>query len=243
MLPATVVALVAALLASVSGSSAQLAAFPVWQPPQLRPAVAPAVVAQSLPQFSATVRRIGPKLRERMTYSHHAGCPLRLRQLRYVRMTYVSFGGSARTGEMVVRRRLADDVVTVFHSMYAERFPIRRMRLVDDYEGDDGLSMSANNTSAYNCRRTINGDRWSEHSYGRAIDINPVQNPYVDGSFVAPEEGRKHARIDRSADASYRKGAIRSSDVVVDAFRRIRWEWGGDWQNSKDYQHFSSTGL
>lgn len=239
MLPFPAVALVAALLGSASGSSAQVAAFPLWQPPEPRPAV----VAQALPQFSATVRRIGPKLRERMTYSHHSGCPLQLRQLRYVRMTYVGFGGSARVGEMVVRRRLAADVVTVFHSMYDERFPIRRMRLVDDYQGDDGLSMSANNTSAYNCRRTINGDRWSEHSYGRAIDVNPIQNPYVNGSYVAPEEGRKHARIDRSADASYRKGAIRSSDVVVDAFQRIGWEWGGYWSNSKDYQHFSSTGL
>jgi len=126
-------------------------------------------------------------------------------------MSFVGFGGAARTGEMVVRRSQARAVVGTFRRLYGARFPIERMRLVDDYRGDDGLSMSANNTSAYNCRRTISGDRWSEHSYGRAIDVNSIQNPYVSGSFVAPEEGRPYARIDRSSDAPYVVGAIRST--------------------------------
>ena len=130
----------------------------------------------------------------------------------------------------------------MFRRLYAVGWPIRRMRLVDHYRGDDGLSMSANNTSAYNCRRTTGGDRWSEHSYGRAIDINPIQNPYVKGSFVAPEEGRRYARIDRSADAPLIRGAVRSADFVVTAFAEVGWQWGGYWTNSKDYQHFSSTG-
>ena len=116
------------------------------------------------------------------------------------------------------------------------------MRLVDAYRGDDALSMSANNTSAFNCRRTTDGDRWSQHWYGTAIDVNPIQNPYVDGSVVAPEEGRRYARIDRAADAPYVRGAIRARDAVVVAFRRIGWEWGGRWTSLKDYQHFSASG-
>ncbi len=224
--------LVVALLGPLGGARAAVADSP-----------APASAAvERLPEFSASVTRIGPRLRARMTYSHRRGCPVRLRDLRYLQLTFVGFRGAARTGELVVHRRHTDAVVGVFRTMYGERFPIRRMRLVDDYRGDDDRSMSANNTSAYNCRRTTSGDRWSEHSYGRAIDVNPVQNPYVNGSFVAPREGRRFAGIDRSADAPYVRGAIRSSDVVVDAFARAGWEWGGDWTSSKDYQHFSATG-
>jgi poly-gamma-glutamate synthesis protein (capsule biosynthesis protein) len=177
-----------------------------------------------------------------MAFSYHAGCPVRLRALRYLRVSYVDFRGSARTGEMVVHATQARAVVRVFRRLYDERWPIRRMRLVDDYRGDDDLSMAANNTSAFNCRAVTGGTRWSEHSYGTAIDINPVQNPYVVGSSVAPEEGREYAAVDRSADAAPVRGVIRSDDVVVAAFAGIGWEWGGDWVNSKDYQHFSASG-
>jgi D-alanyl-D-alanine carboxypeptidase len=85
-------------------------------------------------------------------------------------------------------------------------------------------------------------DRWSDHAYGRAIDINPVQNPYVVGSSVQPLNGRRFASIDRGSDAVVPRGVVRSDDVVVSAFAAIGWEWGGDWVNSKDYQHFSSPG-
>lgn len=197
----------------------------------------------SLPRFSATVQTIGPALRARMSSSHHPGCPVGLADLRYLRMSFVGFDGNARSGEMVVHADQARAVVGVFRRLYAARWPIRRMRLVDDYGGDDARSMSANNTSGYNCRRTSSGERWSEHAYGRAIDINPVQNPYVVGSRVAPRAGRPFARVDRSGGGKPLPGVISSTGPVVAAFDRIGWEWGGKWVNSSDYQHFSATGL
>ena len=97
--------------------------------------------------------------------------------------------------------------------------------------------MAANNTSAYNCRRTTGGTAWSEHAHGRALDLNPVQNPYVRGTTVLPLAGR--AYVDR---ARPRPGMVRAGDPVVRAFAAVGWEWGGSWTGSKDYQHFSANG-
>lgn len=191
--------------------------------------------ATTLPAFSSSVQRIDDALKERMTYSWRAGCPVKRRDLRYVQVTYLRFDGTARQGELVVHEDEAADVVEVFEAIYAERFPIRRMRLIDDYQGDDDLSMAANNMSAFNCRLVTGGTRWSEHSYGRAIDINPVRNPFVNGDIVAPPAGQNY--LDRSPR---RKGMV--SMAVRAAFERIGWSWGGDWSNLKDYQHFSATG-
>jgi hypothetical protein len=129
-------------------------------------------------------------------------------------------------------------LVRALRSMYRNDFKIRRMRLVDHYGGSDRRSMRADNTSAFNCRRVAGTTRWSEHAYGRAIDINPVENPYVasDGT-VSPRRGS--AYVDRSRHA---KGMIHARDSTVRAFRRVGWGWGGYWRSSKDYQHFSASG-
>jgi poly-gamma-glutamate synthesis protein (capsule biosynthesis protein) len=111
------------------------------------------------------------------------------------------------------------------------------MRLVDDYGGSDDASMDADNTSAFNCRNVAGTSRWSEHAYGRAIDINPVENPYVAGSHVSPAAGR--AFLDRS---QRRPGVVRAGDAVVRAFARVGWGWGGDFSSAQDYQHFSASG-
>jgi hypothetical protein len=206
------------------------------------PRTSPPPVTARLPAFSASVSRIGPRLREQMTFTYREGCPVPLRRLRLLRLRFVDFGGSARTGRIVVHAAQSREVVNVFRRLYVARWRIDKMRLVDRYEGDDGRSMAANNTSGFNCRPVAGTDRWSEHSYGRAIDLNPVQNPYVVGSTVAPEEGRRYARIDRSADGSRLPGVIRADDVVVRSFARIGWGWGGTWSSSKDYQHFSASG-
>ena len=142
--------------------------------------------ARRPPPYSASVRPIGPALRNRMRYSHGPGCPVPLEDLRYLRMSYVGFDGAAahrRDGRPPGPRRA---VTGVFERLYDARWPIQRMRLVDDYRGDDDRSMAANNTSGYNCRRVAGSDSWSAHAYGAAIDINPVQNPYVTGTSVAP---------------------------------------------------------
>jgi poly-gamma-glutamate synthesis protein (capsule biosynthesis protein) len=195
-----------------------------------------------LPAYSSVVRRIGPLLRERMRFSHRSGCPVSLSDLRYLQMTYVGFDGRAHTGEMAIHEDYADQVATVFRRLYDARWPIRRMRLVDDYGGNDIRSMAANNTSGFNCRRVAGSQVWSAHAYGAAIDINPVQNPDLTGASVAPRAGRRFAVTDRSTYAQAAPGVITADGPVVRAFARIGWEWGGNWSSRKDYQHFSYTG-
>ncbi len=188
-----------------------------------------------LPAFRSTVRTIDADLAGRMTYTWRPGCPVPLRDLRYLRVSFVRFDGTAGYGRLVVHEDQARAVVGVFRSLYDQRFPIRRMRLVDAYRGSDAASMAANNTSAFNCRRVTGGTSWSEHSYGRAIDLNPVQNPYVSGSTVQPPAGA--AYVDRSP---LRKGMV--TRAVRSAFTSVGWSWGGSWTTKKDYQHFSATG-
>lgn len=191
--------------------------------------------AATLPPFESSVQRIDEALKARMAYSWRPGCPVPRWKLRYVTVSFVGFRGGARRGELVVHRNQAEAVVGVFERLYELRFPIRRMRLVDDYLGDDDSSMAANNTSAFNCRRRSNGTTWSEHAYGRAIDINPVQNPYVYRGVADPPAGA--AYVDRSP---LRKGMVTRG--VRRAFSSVGWSWGGDWTGVKDYQHFSATG-
>ncbi|MGH3665665.1 MAG: M15 family metallopeptidase [Egibacteraceae bacterium] len=153
-------------------------------------------------------------------------------------MTYLGFDGEVHRGWMVVHQRVADDVLGAFRHGYRKRFGIRRMRLVDRYDGDDGASMRANNTSAFNCRKVSSGSGWSRHSYGTAIDANPVQNPYVRGSTVLPDKGRRY--LNRQ---NVRKGMIVRPGPVTKAFVAVRgWEWGGDWRTLHDYQHLSADG-
>ena len=192
-------------------------------------------------EFTGTISRIDAGLRARMRFSHRADCPVPLERLRHLTVSHVRFDGTTATGELIVHEDHAEAVVSVFRELYDARWPIRRMRLVDEYRGDDDLSMAADNTSAYNCRAVAGTERWSEHAYGRAIDLNPVENPYVTGSSFVPAEGARFARIDRSRGADVPAGVIRDGDVVVRAFARIGWGWGGHWSSAKDYQHFSAS--
>jgi poly-gamma-glutamate synthesis protein (capsule biosynthesis protein) len=176
-----------------------------------------------------------------MRTSYRAGCPVPLADLRYLRLSYWGFDGRPHTGEMVVSARVAQDVVTAFRSLYQHRFPIKQMRLVDDFSGSDDASMAADNTSAFSCRRVAGSRRWSDHARGAAVDINPVENPYLVGRSVRPPAGRAFADLDRGVRSSVPSGAVRSDDVVVDAFEEIGWEWGGEWSGSPDYQHFTPS--
>lgn len=195
---------------------------------------------EPLPDYTWSMRRIGPQLQHRMEPSLHRGCPVRLTDLRYLRMRYIGFDGHAHAGEMVAGRDDAAQVATVFRQLYDARWPIRRMRLVDDYDGSDRRSMAANNTSGFNCRRVAGSRAWSAHAYGAAIDINPVENPDLTGDAVAPLAGRRFAAVDRTGEGHPSKGVITADGLVVRAFARIGWEWGGTWSSGKDYQHFSS---
>jgi hypothetical protein len=170
--------------------------------------------------------------------SWHRGCPVGLGDLRVVHATYVDFGGRSRQGTLVVHERYARPMLKALRRLHAKRFPIRRMELIDRYDGDDHRSMAHDNTSAFNCRFVNGTSRWSNHAYGKAIDVNPVENPYVSGSFVSPPEGRSFAdRGDR------REGMIFRGDLVTSSFERILgWKWGGLWSNPTDFQHLSVDG-
>lgn len=173
-----------------------------------------------------------------MTASWRPGCPVPLADLRLVSITHVGFDGATRPGELVVHASVADDVVGVFRALFDARFPIEQIRLVDEFGGDDDRSMAANNTSGFNCRQATGSTRWSEHAYGKAIDINPVQNPYVTRSgAILPPSGA--AFVDRDPGS---QGLITADGPVVRAFDAIRWGWGGRWSSGKDYQHFSASG-
>ena len=138
-----------------------------------------------------------------------------------------------------VDARLTTDVLAVFGLLYRERFPIRRMEPIDAYHASDEASMAADNTSAFNCRYAVTSGpkHWSAHAYGQAIDVNPVENPYLEGGRVRPAAGR--AYLDRTRA---RAGMAVEGGELVGAFSAAGWSWGGRWSGSPDYQHFSVTG-
>jgi len=161
--------------------------------------------------------------------------------LRYVRVCYYDFDGKAHAdGELIVNKKVAGDVLNIFHELYEAKYPFTSIKLVDDYgePGDDALSMAANNTSAFNYRNVSGTKSLSMHSYGEAIDINPRINPYVkENGSIVPANGKKYA--DRTLDFP---GKIDHDDLCYKVFKKYGWSWGGDWKTSKDYQHFSKNG-
>lgn len=189
--------------------------------------------------YEVTISPIDAATRDRIEpTSWRPGCPVGLDDLRLLTVTYWNDDGGRSTGELIVAASWADDIADVFGDLYEARFPIHRMELVDTYGGDDLASMRANNTSGFNCREVANRPGvWSNHAYGEAIDINPLVNPYVSGSFVDPPEGA--AYVDRDQQVV---GMIQPGDAVVVAFTEIGWIWGGTWSGLKDYQHFSANG-
>jgi len=171
-----------------------------------------------------------------LRFSYRAGCPVGPADLRAVRVSYWGFDGSPHAGSIVVARRVARDVVAVFRRLWAERFPIKRLEPVSAYRGSDDASMAADNTSAFNCRFVGGTSRWSLHAYGEAIDVNPVENPYVGCGQSRDPKARRYR--DRSR---HREGM--TTPRAVAAFRSVGWGWGGAWTgDTKDYMHFSASG-
>ena len=156
--------------------------------------------------------------------------------LRYIRIRHFDFDRAVHDGQLIVHKKLADEVMEIFYELYKAEYPLASVRLVDDFgqPGDDTLSMEANNTSAFCYRRVTGSKTLSRHSLGAAIDINPVMNPYIDGDRVAPENGAKY--VDRSLGLP---GMIDHDDLCYKLFKKHGWSWGGDWKGDKDYQHFS----
>lgn len=187
----------------------------------------------ALPPYVAHVERVTAA---QLPYSWHPGCPVAPAQLRRIRLRYVGFDGRAHTGLLVVNARVAVQVIGVFRDLYAARFPIRRMTPVDAYRGSDDRAAAADDTSGFNCRKAVTAGppSWSMHAYGDAIDVNDVENPYVEGARVLPPQGR--AYLDRSR---VRPGMAVAGGVLVRAFAHAGWGWGASF---RDYQHFSTNG-
>jgi D-alanyl-D-alanine carboxypeptidase len=192
------------------------------------------MLAAPVPPYVAVVQPVAPA---DVRSSWRPGCPVGPAQLRTVRLSYWGFDGERRIGRLVVRRTVAGDVVTAFRSLYRAHFPIRRIVPVSAYRGSDDASMAADNTSGFNCRRVPGSSSWSEHAYGEAIDVNPVENPYLAGGRVQPPAAR--AFLNR---ARVRRGMAVEGNALVRAFDAVGWGWGGRWTSSLDYQHFSRSG-
>ena len=154
-------------------------------------------------------------------------------ELSLLKIAYLNMNGETKIGDLIIAKDLSLEVVEIFKEIYNCKFPIEKMRTINNYNCNDDLSMEDNNTSAFNYRMVRGSRKLSDHSYGRAIDLNPLLNPFVTRKKVYPENGRKY--IDRE---NHVEGMIQKNDCVVRAFKSRGWHWGGDWKYSKDYQHF-----
>ena len=202
--------------------------------------VAPATTAapatsSTVPAFASATSRVTAA---DLPSSWRPGCPVAPEDLRKVQLSHWGFDDRPHTGELVVHAAETQAMIDVFRRLYERRFPIRRMELIDVYGGSDEASTAADNTAAFNCRNAVASGppSWSQHAYGRAIDVNPLENPYILNGKVLPAEGGPY--VDRS---NVRPGmAVRGGELVA-AFAASGWSWGGVWVNP-DYQHFSATG-
>jgi D-alanyl-D-alanine carboxypeptidase len=236
-----VVAAAAACLTACSSVSPSALSSPAATSARSSPATgSPAPSPAPTPvRWHVTIRELPATIRDGMiaTGTWHEGCPVPLDDLRLVTVSYWGFDGTGHIGRLVVNQDAARAIAEVMHTLFTSRYPIRRMIPVQAFGGNDGRSMAVDNTSAFNCRDVRGSSVWSQHAYGRAIDVNPRENPEVVGTIVRPKHARKYA--DRSLHA---EGMIYPGDVVVRAFSAVGWGWGGYWHSLKDWQHFSANG-
>lgn len=185
--------------------------------------------------FASTIGSIPDDVLARSTLT--VDCPVAADDLAYVTVSHVGFDGLVHTGELIVNRAVADDIVGVFAALYEARYPIEEMRVVAAPELDLLPTGDGNNTTSFVCRAATGGTNWSQHAYGLAIDVNPFQNPYVKGDLVLPELASYYT--DRELAEP---GIITGGGVVDTAFASIGWGWGGNWSSLKDWMHFSQSG-
>jgi hypothetical protein len=193
--------------------------------------------------FTRVITAVPPDVLARSTWKEE--CPVDAEDLRWVRLAFWGFDGRRHTGELLVNADAVDPMVQVFERLYTARFPLEEMRITRAEELDAEPTGDGNNTGAFLCRPVHGTTTWAQHAYGLAVDVNPFQNPYikppdargVPGDMLIPELASVY--LDRSRTAP---GMIHPSDAVVQAFASVGWKWGGDWQRSKDYMHFSANG-
>ncbi len=206
------------------------------------PAASPTSHPSAPPTFRGSIGRIAEPLRARIVRRNwHPGCPVPLQDLRVVMISYWGFDGLVHEGPLVVNQRVAEDILGVFRRLFRAHFAIKRVDLARKYHPKAPIDWNSKRdvTAGFNCRPvTERPGVWSQHAYGLAVDINPLQNPYVrsDGSVL-----RKAAKPFRDRSL-HLQGMIHPGDVVVRAFARIGWGWGGHFTGIKDYMHFSANG-
>lgn len=198
-----------------------------------------------LASFHASIKPLPPPLRNQLSGRYwHAGCPVPLSGLRVLTVTHWSFDGRAHSGQLIVSARAAAPLSRVFARLYELRFPIRHLSVAGTYGPPGSQPADGDISGSFECRQAVPSPctggtgtgSWSEHAYGEAIDLNPVENPYVGCGRTRDRASRRY--LDRSR---LRKGMV--TPAVVEAFRSIGWGWGGSWTGStKDYMHFSATG-
>ena len=188
-------------------------------------------------KFICQITPISKTIERRVTKggSWHKGCPVDLKDLRYLKLNYYNFNGNEKIGELIVNKIVAQKFCKIFKQLYKIKYPIKEMRLVSDFKADDDASMRADNTSAFNCRlMTGSKTKWSNHSYGLAIDLNPFENPYISkNGKVSPKEASKFIKR-----VHFNNAVLLKDDVAVKVFKKEGFIWGGDWHSIKDYQHF-----
>ena len=196
----------------------------------------PAPPVPSDGRFAAEVGPVPQQVLERSTWTE--ACPVRVDELRYVTVQHFGFDGRVHVGELIVHADTVEDIVGVFAALHRARFPLEEVRVIRMDELSALPTGDGNVTSSFVCRPMVGGTRWSEHAYGRAIDLNPFHNPYVRGDLVIPELAG--AYVDRT---DVRPGMIVAGDAVTAAFASIGWRWGGDWSGpASDPMHFSVSG-
>lgn len=170
--------------------------------------------------------------------SYKKDCRVLRSSLRYLHLLHYTEDGRIKLGEMICHKDIADDLTDIFRKLFEAKYPIENMQLIDNYGADDIRSMEHNNNTCFNYRTVAGSKKLSNHSLGKAVDINPLYNPYVkrrkDGTFkVSPEKGRKYA--DRTKTFKYK---IDRNDLAYRLFKQHGFRWGGDYRSLKDYQHF-----
>ena len=186
-------------------------------------------------RFASRITAVPKAVVARSTWS--SACPVKLSDLRYATASFVGFDGRAHTGELLLNRAVADDVVGVFRTLFAAGWPIEEMRITSPAELTAPPTGDGNNSSAFACRPVRGATVWSQHAYGLAVDVNPFQNPYVKGSTVLPELAKSYTDRGRG-----RPGMNIPNSAPVRAFHSIGWGWGGEYTSKKDWMHFSATG-
>ena len=194
-----------------------------------------------------TINELNDEIKDRITgISYPADdtdAEINYDDLRYLTVLYYDFNDEVKEGEIICNALIAEDLIDIFTELYDNKYQIEKIRLVDEYGGDDDASMEDNNSSCFNYRNIANSSVLSNHSYGMAIDINPFYNPYIvpgkganGGDYIVPAGSESFA--DRTLDFDHK---IDENDLCYKLFTEHGFSWGGSWSRTKDYQHFEKN--